>query len=595
MTTAKSQLDNTRIVVKPIATKEDWIMRILLGLGTLWLLLGVVFPLYPIISKSFQDKQGNWIGLGNYLEYLSNSSLIASFFNSFYVAIASTLISVGLAFVFAYALTRTAIPGKNTFQTLGMLPLYIPPLAHAIGLIYLFGRQGIVTRAGWDINLYGATGIIMGETLYCFPQALVILTTALSLTDARLYEAAQVLRTPAWRTFLTVTLPSVKYGLMSAIFVCFTLSFTDFGVPKVVGGNFNVLATDIYKQVIGQQNFSMGATISVFLLIPTIIAFVADRLIQRRQTALVSAKAVPLTPKPHKLLDTLMFFFCALVILGAIIIFATIILASLIKIWPYDFYKFQFSWSNYNFNAVGGGGYSSYWNTIIMSLLTAIFGTIIVFIGAYLVEKGKGLSWLRSLNYFLSTMPLALPGLVLGLAYLFFFVVNNNLGINNGDLVMVLPNPFTGNSWVIPNPLGNKSLLLLVMCNIIHFYTVCFLTANTALKQLDSEFEAVSASMSVPFYKTFWRVTVPMCLPTIFGIGIYYFVNAMVTVSAIIFLRPDNFNLAAIAIVNMDDAGDTASAAAMSTLLVVTSLGVRVLYWLLTKGIQKRTQAWLKR
>lgn len=576
-------------VIKPIITKEDWIMRIVLALSTVWLLIAVVFPLYPILSRSFQDKQGNWIGFTNYLEYLSNPNLLTSFFNSFYVAIASTLISVILAFIFAYALTRTAIPGKKLFNTLGMLPLYIPPLAHAIGLIYLFGRQGIITRMGWDIGLYGATGIIMGESLYCFPQALVILITALTLTDARLYEAAEVLRTPKWRTFLTVTLPSVKYGLISAVFVCFTLAFTDFGVPKVVGGNFNVLATDIYKQVIGQQNFSMGATISVFLLIPTIIAFVVDRIIQRRQTSLVSAKAVPLEPKPNKLLDTLMLIFCTAVVLAAIIVFATIILASVIKIWPYDFYKFQFSFSNYDFSRVAGGGYSAYWNSILMSLLTAIFGTILVFTGAYLVEKGKNLRWLRSINYFLSTMPLALPGLVLGLGYLFFFVVDDSLIINNGKLGIKL------GDLVIANPFGNKSLLLIVLCTVVHFYTVCFLTASTALKQLDSEFEAVSASMSVPFYKTFWRVTLPICLPTILSIGIYYFINSMVTVSAIIFLRPDNANLAAIAIVNMDDAGDTGSAAAMSTLLVVTSLLVRFFYWLFTQGIEKRSQAWLKR
>jgi len=581
-------------IIKPIITREDWIMRIVLILSTLWLLVGVVLPLSPILFKSFQDKQGNWIGLQNYLDYVSNPSLVASFFNSLYVAIASTLIAVFLAFIFAYALTRTAIPGKKIFNILGMLPLYIPPLAHAIGLIYLFGKQGIITKAGWDIGLYGATGIILGESLYCFPQALVILITALSLTDARLYEAADVLRTPKWRTFLTVTLPSVKYGLISAIFVCFTLAFTDFGVPKVVGGNFNVLATDIYKQVIGQQNFSMGATISVFLLVPTVIAFVVDRIIQRRQTSLISAKAVPLEPKPNKLLDSLMLVFCTIIVLAAVIVFATIILASLIKIWPYDFYKFKFSLSNFDFSRVAGGGYSAYQNSIIMSLLTAVFGTIFVFVGAYLVEKGKNMRILRLVNYFLSTIPLALPGLVLGLGYLFFFVVDNNLGINNGNLAMVIPNPF-GNNWVIPNPFGNKSIPLIVLCNIIHFYTVCFLTANTALKQLDSEFESVSASMSVPFYKTFWRVTLPMCLPTILGIGIYYFVNAMVTVSAIIFLRPDNANLAAIAIVNMDDAGDTSAAAAMSTLLVVTSLVVRFFYWLFTRGIEKRSQAWLQR
>lgn len=570
--------------IRQVLTAEDWIMRSLLLLGALWLLVGVVFPLWPMIVRSLQDPQGNWVGLANYRTYLSNAALATSLGNSFYIAIATTLISVLLALIYAYGLTRTAMRGKVVFQILALLPLYIPPLAHAIGLIYLFGNQGIVTTGffgrlpGWDINLYGANGIIIGETLYCFPQALVILTTALSLTDARLYEAAQALRTSPVRTFLTVTLPSIKYGILSAIFVCFTLAFTDFGVPKVVGGNFNVLATDIYKQVIGQQNFAMGATISVFLLIPTVVAFICDRIVQRRQTSLVSARSVPLQPTAKPWLDSLLFSFCAIVALSFVIIFITIIAASLIKVWPYNFTP---SLRHFNFKTTGGGGYRAYWNTLRMSFYTAIFGTIVVFISAYLIEKGKGLKGLRSLSYFLSTLPLALPGLVLGLAYVFFF--------NKPTwqfLVITVPNPFN---------FLYGTMTLLVICNIVHFYTVCFLTANTALKQLDQEFEAVSASLSVPFYKTFWRVTVPLCLPTILGIGMYYFVNAMVTVSAIIFLYPANLPLASVAIVNMDDAGDIAAAAAMSTLIVVTSLVVRVLYWLLTRPLEKRTQAWLKR
>jgi iron(III) transport system permease protein len=504
-----------------------------------------------------------------------------------YVAIASTIISVVLAFIYAYALTRTAMRGKNIFRILGMLPLYIPPLAHAIGLIYLFGNQGIVTTGlfgllpGWNIGLYGANGIIIGEVLYCFPQALVILITALSLTDARLYEASEVLGSSPVRTFLTVTLPGVKYGLMSAIFVCFTLAFTDFGVPKVVGGNFNVLATDIYKQVIGQQNFAMGATISVFLLVPTVVAFIINQIVQRRQTALVSAKAVPLQPKLNPSLDGVMFGFCTLVAGFAVLVLLTIVFASLIQVWPYNF---TLGFKHYDFSSVGGGGYDAYWNSIQMSFYTAVVGTIAVFISAYLVEKGKGFKWLRSVNYFLSTIPLALPGLVLGLAYVFFF--NNPYWEIPFIQNYLLVNPF---NWLY------GTMGILVLCNVIHFYTVCFLTANTALKQIDPEFEAVSASMSVPFYKTFWRVTVPMSFPAILEIGIYYFVNAMITISAIIFLYPPTLPVAAVAIVNMDDAGDTAAAAAMSALIVFTSIGVRILYWFFTQGLQKRTQAWLQR
>jgi iron(III) transport system permease protein len=572
--------------VSHITTREDWIMVVLLVLGTLFLLVGVVFPLYSMIVRSWQDGDGKWVGLANYTRYVSTPALVASLINTFWMASITALISVALGFVYAYALTRTAMPGKFIFRVLGILPLYIPPLANAIGIVYLFGNNGLVTKGlfgilpGWNVGIYGFKGIVLGEFLYCFPQAVVILTTALSLTDARLYEAAEVLGTNPIRTFFTVTIPSVKFGLMSTIFVCFTLAFTDFGVPKVIGGDFNVLAIEIYKQVIGQQNFSMGATISVFLLVPTIFAFVVDRIVQRRQTALVTAKAVPLQPKLNPRLDWLIFTICSLIAGVAVIVFLTIILASFVKVWPYDF---SFTLKNYDFNAVGGGGYTAYWNSIQMSLYTAIFGTLAVFVGAYLVEKGKGWQWLRAVNYFLSTVPLALPGLVLGLAYVFFF---NKLLWPIPVANYALINPF---NWIY------GTMGILVLCNIIHFYTVCFLTATTALKQIDPEFESVSASMQVPFYKTFWRVTVPLSLPAILDIGIYYFINAMVTISAVIFIYPATIPLAAVAIVNMDDAGDIAPAAAMSALIVCTSIGLRLLYSFFTQGLQKRTQAWLKR
>ena len=572
--------------INHINTREDWIMVGVLLLGSLFLLVGVVFPLYSMIIRSLQDSDGQWIGLTNYIKYVNTPSLVTSLLNTFKMAITTAILSVVLGFIYAYALTRTAMPGKFIFRILGILPLYIPPLANGIGLIYLFGNNGLVTKGffgllpGWDIGVYGFNGIVLGEFLYCFPQAVVILTTALSLTDARLYEAAEVLRTHPVRTFFTVTIPSIKFGLMSAIFVCFTLAFTDFGVPKVVGGDFNVLAIEIYKQVIGQQNFSMGATISVFLLVPTILAFVIDRIVQRRQTALVSSKSVPLQPKPNPQLDWSIVIVCALIAGFSVVVFLTIILASFVKVWPYDF---SLTFKNYDFNAVGGGGYGAYWNSILMSLYTAIFGTIAVFVGAYLVEKGKNWQWLRTINYFLSTVPLALPGLVLGLSYVFFF--NKQLWPIPATNVALI-NPF---NWLY------GTMAILVLCNVIHFYTVCFLTATTSLKQIDPEFESVSAAMQVPFYITFWRVTVPLSLPAILDIGIYFFINAMVTISAIIFIYPANIPLAAVAIINMDDAGDTAPAAAMSALIVCTSIGVRLIYSYLTKGLHRRTQAWLQR
>jgi iron(III) transport system permease protein len=207
-----------------------------------------------------------------------------------------------------------------------------------------------------------------------------------------------------------------------------------------------------------------------------------------------------------------------------------------------------------------------------MSAATAVIGTTIVFAGAYLVEKGRGFDKGRAFIHLMCIIPLAVPGIVLGLSYIFFF---NSPG----------------------NPLNflYLTMAILVIATVTHFYTVPHLTALTALKSLDPEFESVSASLKVPFYKTFWRVTVPVSLLTVIDVAIYYFVNAMATVSAVVFLYGSDTKLASISALNMDDAGNTANAAAMGMTIVLTSAAVKGLQLLLTHGLVRRTQAWRRR
>ena len=203
------------------------------------------------------------------------------------------MICVLLAFVYAYGLTRTCMPGRGLFRIIAQIPMLAPSLLPAISLVYLFGNQGLAKGLLFGASIYGPIGIVIGEVFWTFPHALIIITTALAISDARLYEAAEALRASANRaSFWTVTIPGARYGLISAVFVVFTLVITDFGVPKVIGGQFNVLATDIYKQVVGQQNFQMGAVVGLILLLPAVIAFLVDRIVQRRQSALLSSRAV---------------------------------------------------------------------------------------------------------------------------------------------------------------------------------------------------------------------------------------------------------------------------------------------------------------
>ncbi|WP_373501260.1 putative 2-aminoethylphosphonate ABC transporter permease subunit [Desulfococcus sp.] len=562
----------------------SWTRRLLILLFILWMTVMVLLPLFQLFLRSMVNPRGDFVGLANYIHYFKTPALSHSLGNSLFVSLMTTAIAVTLGFGYAYALTRTCIPGKSVFKGLAMMPLFAPTLLNGIALVYLFGRKGLITQGffgtlpGIDIHLFGPVGIIISEVLFAFPQAVLILTIALGMTDARLYEAADSLGAGRVRTFFTVTLPGIKYGLLSAVFVCFILAFTDFGAPKVVGGTFNILATDIYKQVIGQQNFIMGSVVSVVLLIPTALAFVVDRIVQRKQVSLIAARSVPLTPTPQKIRDTIFLAFCGLIAFLIIAFYGTALFASLVKVWPYNLSP---GFWHYRFTGTGGGGYAAFLNSVRMSAYSAFFGTCIAFSAAYLIEKTRRMRMLRQTAYFLSILPLALPGLVIGLSYIFFF---NARG-------WTLP-------WfTIPNPLNlfYGTMAILVISNIIHFFSVSFLTATTALKQLDKEFETVSESLGVPFYTTFVRVTVPVCLPAVLEIGMYYFVNAMATVSAVIFLYSADIPLASVAIANMDDAGDTAAACAMSILVILTNLLVRLFYGWMTRGIKKRSQAWTVR
>lgn len=549
--------------------RDAWILRAGVALLVVWLSLTIALPLWALLSKSFQNADGRLVGLANYIRYFSTPTLFGSIYNSLGVALLSTAIVVPLAFVYAYALTRTRIAFKGLFYAAALLPLFAPSLLSAISLIYLFGNQGLFKGLLLGASIYGPIGIIIAQVFYCFPHALMIMVAALTLADARLYEVAEALGTSRSRIFRTVTLPGAKYGLVNAAFVVFTLVVTDFGIAKVIGGQFNVLATDAYKQVVGQQNFEMGAVVGMVLLVPAVLAFIIDRIVQRRQVALLSARAVPFQPKPNAARDVALALYCVLVAGLLLVVLGTAVWASFITYWPYNL---SLTLNNYVFSNFDPTGWSSYFNSVAMAGLTAVLGTAIVFAGAYLIEKSKVASAGRAAAHLLAMLPMAVPGLVLGLGYVFFINAK----------------------W---NPLGflYGTLLVLVINSIAHFYTVAHITALTSLKQIDPEFESVSASLKVPFWRTFGRVTVPICLPTILDIAVYLFVNALTTVSAVIFLYGSSTKLASIAIVHMDEAGATSAAAGMATVIVLTALAVKLLHLLLDRLVFGRLQAWRRR
>jgi len=549
-------------------SRDDLIVRGVLLAVVAFLVLFLLAPMAAIFLRAVQDNDGNF-SLAHFAAHLQTPSLLRTIWNSVWVSGTVVLISVPMAFVFAYALTRSCAPLKSTFRLIALIPLLAPSLLAAIAFIQWFGNQGVLKPLlGWVglTTIYGAPGIIIAQVYNTFPHALMILLTALSLADGRLYEAADSLDTSTLRKFFTITLPSCKYGLISAVTVVFIYVISDFGVPRVIGGNFNVLAVDVYQQVVGQQNFGRGAVVGLLLLIPAVVSFVIDSRVRRKLHAQLSARSVPYAAKPRRGFDALMTAYCVLVCVLLLAVVGMALWTSFIKLWPYDL---SLTLRHYKFALIEGDLATAYTNSLKLGAYTAVFGTLTVFVGAYLMEKTRGLELVRPLSHLLAMLPMAVPGLVLGLGYILFF--------NRPD-----------------NPLNflYATMPILVLSVIIRYYTSSHLTAVTALKQLDNEFEAVSASLKVPFYKTFFRVTLPVCLPAVLDIARYFFVVSMATLSGVVFLYSHDTVLASVAILNLDGAGKTGPAAALASLIVLTSAAVCLLYSLATRVLLLKTQAW---
>ncbi len=545
-----------------------WLGVLVLGLLGV-LLIAIALPVGALLGRSFWSADGQFSGLAQYMAYARTPGVAQSLFNSLWLSATSSTLCVALAYGYAYGVVRSCMPLAAWFRAIALVPLLAPSLLMAISLIYLFGAQGLLKSWLLGGSAYGPFGIILGSVLWTFPHALMILCTTLASGDARLYEAAATLGAGRWRSFCQVTLPSSRYGLLIAWIVVFVLVVTDFGVPKVIGGNTPMLATDIYKQVIGQHNLSMGAVVAMLLLVPAGLAFAAERHLRARQAATMAVRATPLVPQPAALRDRALLLYCSLVAMVLLAVMGTAVLASLVTFWPYNL---SLGFRHYQFDMMDGGGWASYGNSLAMAAATAVVGSLLSFLSAYLVAKPTGWARARQWLHGVATLPMAVPGLALGLGYILFFNAASN-----------------------PLHFLYGSLGILALCSVAHFFSVAHITQLTALQQLDAEYERVADSMGVPFWTVLWRVHLPVCLPTVMQVAGYFFVNAMTTVSAVVFLYAPETSLASVAVLAMDDAGDIAPAAAMATLIFATAAVGRVLIAALDAWTQQRTQHWRHR
>lgn len=528
--------------------RELILKLIVAALVALPLIIFVLYPLVHIMSRSFQTPEG--IGLGNYTSVLGSQRFLGLVYNSFEVTLMTTAITIILAFIFAFAIQRTHLPFKNLFRLIALIPLFAPSLVQAQGLLLLLGRNGFINRTlGTEFSIYGYWGIVISSVLYVFPYAFLIFSASLAMADNRLYESSRILGAGPLKTFMTVTLPSTRFALMASTFVVFTLVITDFGNPMVIGGDYSVLATEVYNQVIGQANFELGTVIGMVLLAPVAVAVAVEKFFNKNNQTQLSEHAKPMVIQTHFGRDIFFSAYSLLVCLCILTVVGIVIFASFTHLWPY---RMDFSLRHYAFDVQNG--IQPLWNSIYIGLMAAAIGVVATGLAAYVTERFK--TFLDSPLYFLCIVPAAVPGMVLGLGYILAF-----------------------NNPANPVYAIYGSLLLIAICNVYYYHAQGFLIASTSMKQISSTYDEASAILGGTFIRTMRKVTLPLMWPTLVGVAVFFFMRSMVTLSAVIFLITPTSQVAAVSVLLLEDRGAVNQAAAFS----VCIMGVVVVSLLLTR------------
>ena len=507
------------------------------------LLVFVVWPVVRVLAMSVTGPRG----LGQYAVFFNSWRLARILVNSLLVSAVSTVVTVAVALVLAYAVTRTTVPGKRFVSLMSLLPLISPPFLVSLSFILLFGRNGVITRAlGLEWSIYGFHGIVAAQVFTFLPQAYILLANVLANIDTSLEEAAENLGAGLVTTLSRVTLALARPGLASAALIVFILCMTDFGNPILIGGRYNVLATEIYAQVIGMNDFPAAAVMSVVLLVPCLAAYVANTyVVGRRSYVTLSAGArTTLRPTPPSVRWPL-FAVSLAIALAIAAIYALIPLGSLVRLWGTDW---SLSLAHYAFRSTAEGAWPIV-NSVKLAVLSGIIGTALALLTAYVVERRRP-PGARAIEA-LSLLPAALPGTVIGVGYILAFNVP--------------PLLLTGTVWI------------LVTSVVFWKFPVAVLAAINTLKQIDPGIEEAAVSLGAGTVRTFTRVILPLLTGTAFSIFIYFFVNGMVTVSAVIFLIYPGFNLGSVAILAQVENGYPGVACALGTIILAIVIGAVLL------------------
>ena len=520
------------------------------GSTSVKLLLAAVFitcVILPLIQMFLN------IDAKSFLSIVNNPRFGLVVGNSLKVAVVSTVISVVLALALSFSITRSRIRGKGLFRTILMLPMLIPSISHGMGLIILFGVNGILTKQlNLPFNIYGFGGIVIGSVMYSFPAAFLMLTDVLNYEDRSPYEAADVLGVSKWRQFLDISLPYLSKPLISVVFSVFTLVITDYGVPLMIGGNYTTLPVMMYQEIVGLLDFGKGSVIGSMLLIPAVVAFVIDLL--KKDAGRTSFVTKRLRPRKSPARDGLCYTLCGIASIVVIIPIATFIMLTFVKRYPLDM-SITFDHIFKTFNMKGG---TYLINSLIVSVAVALVGTAVAYVTAYCTARMSG--GMSRFLHLISITSMAIPGLVLGLSFVLFFK----------------------GSWLY------GTLAILVLANTVHFFASPYLMIYNSFNIINKNLEDVGATMNIGRVRILRDVLIPQTKDTLVEMLAYFFVNSMMTISAVSFLANVSTKQLSLMITQFEAQRLMECSAFVSLMILGVNLLVKGLAHILKKQLRKK-------
>lgn len=468
---------------------------------------------------------------------VSSAQFTEAVWNSVFTGLTGTMFSLVLAMAAAWSLERTSMKLKALFSTLFLLPMLLPSISHAFGLVALLGKNGLITNLlGLNFSIYGFWGIVAGSVMYSFPVAFLMFESILHYEDALPYEAANVLGVPRFRQFLNITLPYLKKPIISAFFAVFTMIITDYGVPLMIGGKTTTLSVLMYNKAVAMIDYDAGSVIGAVLLIPAIAAFLVDLLNPENNQGGYISK--PIVPEKNQVVTCVSYVFCAMMlvcIVAPVVSFCIMVFETTYPIDPtFTLYHIQKTLNR------GAGEYLL--NSLMYSVLAASFGTVLAFLCAYMTTRMKGV--FGKVLHLISMTSMAIPGIVLGLSYLLFF--NKS--------------PIYGTIWII------------VLVNSLHFFASPYMMMHNTMEKLNPNLEAVGASLGVSRMHIILDVVLPKVRLTICEMFIYFLVNSMMTISAVSFLAPPAAKPLALMINQFEAQRLMESAAFVSLVILIINL-----------------------